>query len=194
MASRLKKPLKLNIAQAEVTMEIEAPSISKITQVYEGIFIGNMQNAKNKVELMEAGITHIVNCCAAKCANFYPTNFEYLSLELKDTPEFDLSGYFLTAVEFIQGALENNGKVFIHCNQGISRAPSILISFLIWKYKAELDTCLERLRAVYPKAEPNLGFMFHLGAFEKKILKAHKPKQDTLIVEERPTQIAVNNY
>lgn len=76
-----------------------------------------MQNAKNKEELLEAGITHVVNCCAAKCANYFPDLFKYLSLELKDTPEFDLSSYLLLAAEFIQKALDIDGKVFIHCNQ-----------------------------------------------------------------------------
>lgn len=66
---------------------------------------------------MGAGITHIVNCCAAKCGNYFPDRFKYLSLELKDTPEFDLSSYLFQAVEFIQEALDFEGKVFIHCNQ-----------------------------------------------------------------------------
>eukprot|EP00331_Platyophrya_macrostoma_P034545 CAMPEP_0176459344 /NCGR_PEP_ID=MMETSP0127-20121128/33215_1 /TAXON_ID=938130 /ORGANISM="Platyophrya macrostoma, Strain WH" /LENGTH=171 /DNA_ID=CAMNT_0017850251 /DNA_START=137 /DNA_END=652 /DNA_ORIENTATION=- len=169
-------------------------SILGIVKMYDGIYIGNSQNAKNREELMGAGITHIVNCCAAKCGNYFPDRFKYLSLELKDTPEFDLSSYLFQAVEFIQEALDFEGKVFIHCNQGISRAPSILLAYYIWRYRVELEPCLEKLRVVYPKAEPNLGFMIHLGLFEKLVLKAIPKKRESMIIEDAPIEITVQNY
>ena len=43
MASRLKKPLKLNITQAEIVMEEEKPSISKIVMIQDGIYIGSKE-------------------------------------------------------------------------------------------------------------------------------------------------------
>jgi len=194
MAIRLRKPLKLNVTPVEAPMEEELSAISKITLIHDSIYLGNMQNAKNKAELLEAGITHVVNCCAAKCGNYFPEAFKYLSLEIKDTPEFDLSSYLFVAFEFIQTALDMDGKVFIHCNQGISRAPSILLAYYIWRYKVELEPCLEKLKVIYPKAEPNLGFMIHLGVFQKLVLNELLRKQEPMIIEDPPIQIAVKNY
>lgn len=41
MASRLRKPLKLNVASAEALRDEELPSVSKIIAVHDGIYIGS---------------------------------------------------------------------------------------------------------------------------------------------------------
>lgn len=176
MAAKLKKPLKLVIGSTPEAPPMgetrKSPVYTKITNILGEIYLGDSQNAKNKEELLEAGITHVVNCCAAKFANPFPENFTYLALELKDTPEFDLSKHLLEAVDYIEKALEAKGKVFIHCNQGISRAPSVVIAYYIWKHKLGAEECLDRLKQIYPKAEPNLGFLIQLSLFEKYVLSS----------------------
>lgn len=57
----------------------------------------------------------------------------------------------------------------------------------------ELEPCLDKLKAIYPKAEPNLGFMIHLGAFEKAILNELPKEKEPMILEDTPIQIAVKN-
>lgn len=135
MAARLKKPLKLNVAPVEELVAEDfskVPVYTKATLVNEGIYLGgklihyilrsnfvaiDADNAKNYNELAEFGITHIINCCAARHPDYFPDKFTYLSLELKDKPEFDLSTHLLSAVEFIEKALDSSGKIFIHCNR-----------------------------------------------------------------------------
>ena len=61
---------------------------------------------------------------------------------------------------------------------------SVLIGYYIWKYKVSSEACLEKLKTIYPKAEPNLGFMIHLSQFEAKFIK--KPEiSDKMICDSK---------
>lgn len=53
---------------------------------------------------------------AAKC--------EQLCIPVDDTDADDLLSWFEQAIDFIQKGLAGDGKVLVHCIQGVSRSPT----------------------------------------------------------------------
>ena len=52
--------------------------------------------------------------------NFYPYEFVYLKLALRDAEDEDPTAYFKEAFRFIDDARTNNGRCLVHCVAGAS--------------------------------------------------------------------------
>ena len=52
-------------------------------------------------------------------------------LKVKDNSSEPISEYFWLASEFINEALNNEEGVIVHCLKGMSRSPTIVVSFLM---------------------------------------------------------------
>ena len=108
------------------------------------------------------GITHILVAARALVKHF-PDDFTYLQLDLADFFTQNLFPHIKHALDFI-----NSGeKVFVHCAEGVSRSPSIIISYLIieknMKFQDALDMLVRTKNDVYPNP-----------AFEKQLIDLEK--------------------
>jgi dual specificity MAP kinase phosphatase len=101
--------------------------ISKIT---DNIYIGNLSTSNNYHVLENEGITHIISAMQYFSPS-YPNKIKYLHVNSYDWEEYDISNHFQETNLFIREALQNNGKVYIHCLRGVSRSVSILIAHLM---------------------------------------------------------------
>lgn len=139
-------------------------------EVYPGIFIGNVNCAKNKEELKKVGITHLVNCAQGvkfnqinTDATFYKdAGIEYFGIKANDVSTYNMAPNFDKSAEFIEKALANNGKVFVHCHQGISRSATIVLAFLMLKRRMTLMEAVKTVRNKRP-IFPNDGFIKQLS-------------------------------
>lgn len=52
---------------------------------------------------------------------------------LKDAPFETIDSVFYQCIDFIENAIQNGGKVFVHCMQGVSRSVTICLAYIIFK-------------------------------------------------------------
>ncbi|XP_043505587.1 dual specificity protein phosphatase 3-like isoform X1 [Polistes fuscatus] len=145
-------------------------------EVYPGIFIGDATTAKNKNYLARIGITHLLNAAEGKKfgfvntdRNYYSnTRIKYLGLPLADLPTVDISKYFYTAASFIDEAVSNNGKVFVHCMVGVSRSATCVLAYLMIKKNM---LAVDAIRIVREKRDihPNYGFRSQLAQLDNQL-------------------------
>lgn len=96
-------------------------------EVLPGLFLGPYSSAmKSKLPILQKhGITHIICIRQNIEANFIKPNFQqlfrYLVLDIADNPVENIIRFFPMTKEFIDGSLQNGGKVLVHGNAGISR-------------------------------------------------------------------------
>ena len=64
----------------------------------------------------------------------------------------------------------NESRIAIHCQAGMSRSVTIAIAFLIDHYRLTLKTALCLIKEKRSIAKPNNGFMRQLISYEKQIL------------------------
>ena len=81
-------------------------------------------------KLKERGITHILSCID-KPKLFENEGMEYLVVPMSDSQSFDLIPCLETTNQFIESAVANGGKVFVHCQMGQSRSAATVMAFIM---------------------------------------------------------------
>ena len=138
--------------------------ISKITDT---IYLGNMEAAFNYKKLKKLGIRKVLTVMSA-FGNHYPENtFVHKSIDVTDDYETNLIRYFKECLLFIDGY----DKVFVHCAAGMSRSPTIVIAYLMWKKKLSLNDAIKFVKNKRPEISPNLNFMRQLQTFQELLIK-----------------------
>ena len=92
------------------------------SHIFDNFYISGYNVSLNKELLLKENFTHIVNC-AAGSQNFKPeifSEFEYLLLDVKDDPGFDIIYAIYMTIDFLEKAVSKNGKILIHCVEVIN--------------------------------------------------------------------------
>ena len=148
-------------------------NVSKIT---EAIYVGNMSTGTNLELLKSLGITHVVS--ALSCFDPpHPNEFEYLHIFCHDWEFEPISLRFTESNIFIQNAIDQGGKVYIHCMSGISRSVTLVMAYLVTSLALEksdrsIANILESVRERRLVANPNPGFIAQLEEHQKRITEA----------------------
>ncbi|XP_043553595.1 serine/threonine/tyrosine-interacting protein isoform X1 [Chiloscyllium plagiosum] len=148
------------------------PMRRAMQEILPGLYLGPYSAAmKSKLPILEEnGITHIICVRQDIEANFIKANFQekfrYLVLDIADNPVENIIRYFPVTKEFIDGCLENGGKVLLHGNAGISRSAALVIAYIMEtfgvKYRDAFTYVQERRFCI----NPNAGFVHQLQEYE----------------------------
>ena len=61
----------------------------------------------------------------------------------------------------------SNTKVLVHCQMGRSRSATLVIMYLIYKFKISSNTALEMVKQRRQVVDPNNGFLKQLKKFDQ---------------------------
>jgi predicted protein tyrosine phosphatase len=91
-----------------------------------------------------------------------------LALNMVDSekPEYFSKELIDRALDFIDEGLKNGRKVLVHCNEGVSRAPSIALLYLgrvlkVWD-ESTLEEAADEFMQIYPSYNPGKGIWGHM--------------------------------
>ena len=136
------------------------PSYEQIT---DKIYLGNEDTARDKEILSKLNISNIL-ICAEGCEPFFPNEFKYKILYIDDAIDENILSWLKEAFEFIDSSINN---IYIHCAMGISRSPTIVISYLMYKKKMKYEEAYDLVKEKRKVISPNSGFQEQLKKFEK---------------------------
>eukprot|EP00918_Siedleckia_nematoides_P084327 GHVU01185170.1.p1 GENE.GHVU01185170.1~~GHVU01185170.1.p1 ORF type:complete len:356 (+),score=49.01 GHVU01185170.1:123-1190(+) len=150
---------------------------NKYDEVYPGIILGNHYLAYATGELKKLKITHILNACQGTSFSQVDTNqqtydifgIKFMGIKAMDTSAFNLAPFFPAAADFIDEALKTpQGKVYVHCHQGISRSATLVTVFLMTKRGMTAPDALKTIRAKR-SVMPNHGFLKQIANLHNEI-------------------------
>lgn len=135
--------------------------------------ITNFFGARNLPLLKANEITHVL-VCAGELPEAFPHSFQYLKLhEFADNTGTDLVRHLHLALPWIDNALQNGGRVLLHCAAGSSRSGAILVAYLMRSQNLAVEEALGLARRARPIVTPNPGFLEQL---EKWVTQHHGVK------------------
>jgi len=137
-----------------------------ISQITRNLYIGSIVTSMDTVQLGKTGITHIVNCvndATNKWSGYIQIpGIHYLSIEMGSSKTAIIGYHIKKIVSFINNAVENNGKILIHCVKGVSRSSSILIAYLIVMENYSFDDAFNLIKKERSICNPNKNLIDQL--------------------------------
>ncbi|XP_053554517.1 dual specificity protein phosphatase 19 [Bombina bombina] len=129
------------------------------------LLLGSQDVAQDMEVMKKYKVSHILNV-AYGVENSNQTEFVYKKISILDLPETDITSYFPECFDFIEQANMQGGIVLVHCNAGVSRAPAIVIGFLMCKDELHFSEAFSIVKNARPVIHPNAGFMEQLHKYE----------------------------
>ena len=131
--------------------------------IKDKLYLGNYDFALNKELLKNKDISCII-VCGSELECKFPNEFQYLKINLNDYIEDSILPYIDQCMEFIND--NNDKKIFIHCNAGVSRSPSIVIAYLIKGLNYSFKEAYDLVKSKRKIIKPNDKFMDELKALK----------------------------
>ena len=138
-----------------------------IDQITETIYLGNIDAAFNKKKLKQLGIKKVLTVMSAFGNHYSPHEFIHKSIDVDDDFRTNIICHFKECILFIEG----KDKIFVHCAAGMSRSPTIVIAYIMWKRKLRLNEAIKFVKEKRSIISPNDNFMSQLKIFEELLIK-----------------------
>lgn len=143
----------------------------KRSQITANLFLGGQYNLMGLRKLKTLGITAIVSMRETSIyqeAHF--EGFKFLHLPTVDNKAPALQD-LIRGAEFVDAEINNKGKVYIHCRQGLGRGPSMAIAYLL-KIGTTFDDAFALVKSVRTFIDPRpaqIERLKELEAFYKEV-------------------------
>jgi predicted protein tyrosine phosphatase len=151
-------------------------------KIIPNLFLGNLSHAQNFIQkiigqdeppqfglailmCIELDLDIEINDQLAKQMSY--GNIKKLSIS--DSLDENISNYFSEAFDYIETALNNKKIVLVHCGSGISRSPTIIISYLMKKYQLRFEESYNYVFMKHPSTYPNENFIRQLKEYELQL-------------------------
>ncbi|KAM0792954.1 hypothetical protein ACM66B_002712 [Microbotryomycetes sp. NB124-2] len=134
-----------------------------------GLYVGGFQPSWNLATLQALGITHIL-CIAEERESHlfrarFPDQFTYLIQAVRDADDQNLIRIFPETHAFIDSVLSQGGRVLVHCGDGISRSPAIVVSYIMCKTGLSLDEAFQFVQSRRFCIAPRVEFQHQVEAY-----------------------------
>ena len=153
------------------------PETEKIAQICPNLWVSGKKPACNLEMLKARNITVVVTMYdEPEMKTFVDYGIQYFMFPIRDNPDEKIDDKLWKVPRFIKEKIDQGQSVLVHCKEvvfglskGISRAPTMIIAYMMFLKRASFDQCYDAMKQMYPRAEPNVAFLGQLKELEKKI-------------------------
>ena len=150
--------------------EVEADP-DDMNEILPNIVLGSQIGAKCLDKMKQIGITNVL-MIGYMLFNYFPKFFEYKCIEINDKINEDILPIFIPCINY----LDSNKKTYVHCSQGKSRSPSVVIAYVMFKKKMNFEDAFKFVKSKREQILPNSGFVEQLKEFEEILVVCHYNK------------------
>ncbi|XP_033329893.1 dual specificity protein phosphatase 19 [Megalopta genalis] len=134
----------------------------RIAKVIPGLFLSSQDPVVN-IEILQTHNIHSILSIGIDA----PLKFDgikYYYCDLLDLPEVDVTVSIEKCIKIIdENRIEN---ILVHCNAGVSRSPTIVISYLMVYEGLSFDDAYYKVKQVRDCIKPNEGFIKQLRTLQ----------------------------
>ncbi|KAM9301814.1 interferon regulatory factor 8 [Gastrophryne carolinensis] len=140
-----------------------------MSQVLDGLFLGNIRDAEDAAALSASGVTHIVS--VHNNAKALLPEMTYLCITASDSSRQNLVQHFRPCIKFIHENRLRGAGCLVHCLAGVSRSATLVVAYLMAVTPFGWEDCLSAVKSVRSYVDPNLGFQQQLQEYEMTLVK-----------------------
>jgi len=141
---------------------------NEMNEVTPNLFLGSVKAACDKDVLIKNGITHILSI-GYKLPRPHEKHFTYLVFDdVLDYALQDLLPFYEESHRFMDECLASGGKILVHCQMGVSRSGSLVLSFLMRMNRWDFDEAYKSVQTRRAMLDPNIGFQVQMIEFHKQ--------------------------
>jgi len=134
------------------------------------LYLGSLYDVENINWLLENNITDIISLASdidfIGLTNLLEkNNINHHIFKIYDDSNENISELFLTLFKIIDSA----NIICVYCSFGISRSPTVIIAYLMYKHKMFLDDATKFVLKSRNCIFPNDNFLMQLFKFEKEL-------------------------
>eukprot|EP01099_Mayorella_cantabrigiensis_P004067 TRINITY_DN3055_c0_g1_i1.p1 TRINITY_DN3055_c0_g1~~TRINITY_DN3055_c0_g1_i1.p1 ORF type:complete len:186 (+),score=44.36 TRINITY_DN3055_c0_g1_i1:36-560(+) len=115
------------------------------------------------------GITRVINVSQVATNRGDGFGIETLFIKVDDVPQESILPYFEETNHFLDRAFKEQQKVYVHCQAGISRSSTIVISYIMRSRNMNLPEAFAFVKERRPIINPNTGFIMQLEKYEEQL-------------------------
>jgi len=156
-------------------------TISTMFEVFPGLYISKIPKA------IPHTITHVLNMCLDTNDLEISSTYKYKHIPIGDWD--DITDQIATINAFIDSALQAEGKVLVHCFQGINRSAAAIIAYLCHREEIDSTTALRFLKEKKGDVAPTVLFLKKIDSFYGRA----NNKEDPLVGFHRRLQQRINS-
>jgi len=131
------------------------------------LYLGSLSAVNDKDLLRQHRISHLVQVLDAPWLPISEKDgFDCYRISILDHNTVELKPHLEGACNYIDRALRSGRNVLVHCQQGISRSPAIIIAYLIRNHGMSFDNAYALLKRKRACIKPNPGFVQALQEWE----------------------------
>lgn len=146
--------------------------------IIPGLWLGSIRTVRTLMhyrDLRATGLTHVLTVMSydeiADRNIEVPDGLSWTIIPIEDDRETNIYPYFMDAIKLIEDVLNNGGRILVHCMGGISRSPSIVIAYIMWRLKLRLTAAIEYVKDRRDCINPNWTFYGDLVRFEEGLFR-----------------------
>ena len=148
------------IPSPSTARHISCPSItSNIIKVNNQLYFGGQPTQNDLKTLKKTNISIIVNLAAGKLPNTFEDHFKYENYMIEDTFDQDFEANLANIILNINNHIKSGKVVYVHCRKGISRAPCIIIAYLMVYQNHGYQQSMNCIRELKPTIDLNIWFI-----------------------------------
>mmetsp|Transcript_3355 Transcript_3355/g.7868 ORF Transcript_3355/g.7868 Transcript_3355/m.7868 type:complete len:434 (-) Transcript_3355:211-1512(-) len=147
------------------------------SQILEHLFVGTYAQSCDHSMLREKGIKYLLSLKGS--SRVPPRDFRLCHLPVSDYGRTHLPTAFKTAFPFIDRAISEKAGVLIFCSQGVNRAPTMTLGYLMYSKRWPMKECYEYVRSKRPQASPHEKYFDQLMEYELSLFGSNSYNVET---------------
>ena len=148
---------------------LPTPSYSQPSEILDSwLFQGDWKHANDSTILESLSITHIINVTDKTLPE---QSRQILHISSKNGRSAELSESFHATNAFLDGCYQQNCRVLVHCERGVSRSSTIILAYLMYHKKWTVLQAFEYLLTKRQHASPNHVLFLQLIRHEHELAK-----------------------
>lgn len=141
---------------------------AKFDKITDGLYLG--PHDVTAEQLRDVGVTHVIRLLPRDFHGGdtfgydifdWPKQTELVTY-INDSPKEKIMPSVKLYVKRIKDIIKDGGVVYVHCMAGISRSSSVVVGYIMNKYRMKAEDAVGFVRERRSCVNPNIGFMAEL--------------------------------